>query len=119
MSESREYRALIELREPPSDPQPGDMWLSRRLGIVRVFNAHKRGQARKNRMNSFHLYHWGKPCLLGRPCYWRDNDSNATSFEPLQPDACEAPWEYIGNIFDLLPFTRLSLGAGAAPAKNP
>lgn len=102
---SPEYLALKALERPTED-RPGDMWLCRRLGHVWVFNAHKRGQARRNRMNTFHLYAWGRPCLVGRPAAWRDNDNNACGWDP-RADHGER-WEYVGNMFDLLPFAALA-----------
>lgn len=77
------------------------MWLDRQHGIIKVVNAHKRGQSRRHGVNSFHLYHWGKPCMLARPADWRDNDGNAFGFK-------EDGLQYIGNIFDMLPFATLA-----------
>jgi hypothetical protein len=41
------------------------MWLCRRLGIVKVFNGHKRGEHPRHRVNDFHLVPLGqaKPAL--------------------------------------------------------
>lgn len=86
------------------------MWLSRRLGIVRVFNGHKRGSRHGTVYNNFHLYHWGKPSLYLRLCDWRDNDPNAHVSDPAlgRPGNGGEAWEYIGNIFDLLPYDVLA-----------
>lgn len=84
------------------------MWLCRRLGIVKVFNAHKRGTRRGTVYNDFHLYHWGRPSLYQRPCKWRDNDPNAYSHDPAIEDKGGEKWEYVGNIFEMLPFSALA-----------
>ena len=85
------------------------MWLCRKLGIVRVFNSHKRGSRRGPVNNSFHLFHWGKPAMWSRPAEWRDNDANACLSDPaLGYGAGDEKWEYIGNIFDLLTYSALS-----------
>lgn len=111
MNPSAEYLALKSL-DKPARSGPGDMWLNRRLGIVKVFNATKRGTRRGKIYNSFHLYHWGKPSLTtGRPYEWRDNDPNACSSDPAIGDCFGEKWEYIGNIFDMLPFAALSARA--------
>jgi hypothetical protein len=86
------------------------MWLCRRLGIVRVFNGHKRGSRRGPVNNSFHLYHWSKPSLYSHPCDWRDNDANSGIHDPAlgRPGNGGEHWEYIGNIFDVLPYAALA-----------
>jgi hypothetical protein len=106
---SPEYLALKGLTKPDRS-RPGDMWLCRRLGIVLVTNGHKRGSRHRQVYNNFHLYHWGKPSLWSRPCDWRDNDPNAAGSDPAigRPGNAGEQWEYIGNIFDLLPFADLS-----------
>lgn len=105
MSPSAEYSALTAL-ERPAESRTGDMWLCRRLGIVRVMNGHKRGQAKRGRLNCFHLYHWGAAAMWGNPASWRDNDSNAMGGDPAL--GCSERWEYIGNMFDLLPYAVLA-----------
>ncbi len=108
MNPSAEYLALKSLNKPARSG-PGDMWLNRRLGIVKVFNATKRGTRRGTIYNNFHLYHWGKPSLTtGRPCNWRDDDPNSCSFDPAIDRWNGEKWEYVGNIFDMLPFAALS-----------
>lgn len=104
---SPEYRALQALKMPARSA-PGDMWLCRRLGIVKVFNCHKRGAKRGTIYNSFHLYHWGKPSLYSRPCDWRDNDGNASSYDPAIGKTNSEQWEYLGNIFQMLPYLALT-----------
>lgn len=84
------------------------MWLCRRLGIVRVFNAHKRGSRRGPVNNSFHLFHWGKPAMWSSPAEWRDNDPNAGVSDPALGRRSDEKWEYLGNIFDLLTYSALS-----------
>lgn len=106
MTPSVEYRALLALRKP-LHTRPGDMWLCRRMGIVRVFNAHKRGSRKGVSHNSFHLYHWQRPSLMARGCDWRDDDPNACVTDPLLSRDGER-WEYLGNIFDLLPYAMLA-----------
>ena len=108
MNPSPEYLALKGLAAPRPESQPGDMWLCRRLGIVKIFNAHKRGQHRRRRINAFHLYHFGKPSMIGRPCDWRDNDYNAVTTDPAVCSEQGEKWEYIGNIFELLPYAALA-----------
>lgn len=104
---SREYDALLALRRPPTKPRPGDMWLCRRLGIVRVVNGHRRGSSNRHGLNTFHLYHFHKPELMSRPCDWRDNDANSgKAFDPA--NAWGEKWEYVGNMFDALPYERLA-----------
>jgi hypothetical protein len=83
------------------------MWLCRRLGIVKVFNGHKRGEHPRHRVNDFHLYHWGKPNLRSSPCDWRDDDPNASNIDPAVRSAGEE-WEYLGNIFEMLPYAALA-----------
>lgn len=104
---SVEYLALQSLRHPPRS-QAGDMWLCRRLGIVRVFNAHKRGSRRGAVNNSFHLFHWGKPAMWSSPAEWRDDDMNAHIYDPALKHVAGESWEYLGNIFDLLSFAALA-----------
>jgi hypothetical protein len=107
---SPEYRALQSLKKPARS-EPGDMWLCRRLGIVKVFNAHKRGDHPRRRINDFHLYHWGRPSLRSSPCDWRDDDPNASNQDPAGGRCMGTEqWEYIGNIFDLLPYAALTGG---------
>ncbi len=86
------------------------MWLCRRLGTVKVFNGHKRGSRHGTTHNNFHLYHWGKPSLYSRPCDWRDNDPNAPVSDPALGRLGNGgeQWEYIGNIFELLPYAALA-----------
>lgn len=86
------------------------MWLCRRLGIVRVFNGHRRGSKYGTVWNNFHLYHWGKPSIWIRPCDWRDNDPNAGVSDPAIRKPGDEKWEYIGNICDLLPYEALAGG---------
>lgn len=108
MIPSAEYRAIKALRQPAASTV-GDMWLCRRLGIVLVFNSHARRRGQRTKLNSFHLYHWGKPSLHARPCDWRDDDPNAYSGDPaIERDRMNERWEYVGNIFELLPFAALS-----------
>lgn len=104
MTPSAEYLALKGLHKPARSTA-GDMWLCRRLGIIKVFNGHKRGTRRGIANNDFHLYHWGKPSLYCRPCDWRDNDPNACNFDPHKEGE---RWEYLGNIFDMLPYEALT-----------
>lgn len=111
---SQEFLALQALRAPKAHSVAGDMWLCRRLGIVKVFNSHqyRRGNAKSARLNSFHLYHWTKPSLTARPCDWRSNDPSAYSDDPLLVKEHER-WEYIGNIFEILPYALLANKANA------
>ena len=86
----------------------GDMWLCRRLGIVRVTTGHNRTVPPKKRavLTHFHLYHWEKPMLRARPPDWRDGDPNAFR-DRLDPSEV---WEYVGNIFDRLPYASFLKG---------
>lgn len=102
---SAEYQALQSMRKPDRS-KAGDMWIYRRLGIIRVMNGHKRGSRRGTVCNSFHLYHWGEATLYAHPCDWRDNDMSAGIHDPALTE--EANWEYLGNIFDLLPYESLA-----------
>lgn len=104
---SPEYLALKALDRPQTHGT-GDMWLCRRLGIVIVFNGHKRGRGgpKRARPNSFHLYHWGKPDMVSRPSDWRDDDANAHSLDPTGARHPEGEkWEYVGNMFEMLPYS--------------
>jgi len=84
------------------------MWLCRRLGIVRITNGHKRGTRRFGTVhNNFSLYHWGEPSLYSHPCDWRDDDPNASVSDPAIKPTGEH-WEYLGNIFDMLPYAVLT-----------
>lgn len=103
---SPEAKALAALHKPAVS-RPGDMWLCRRLGSVKIFNAHKRGSRKGVRQNSFYLYHFGGPSLYSHPCDWRDDDPNAYSSDPAV-DHDREHWEYIGNVFDLLPYQALA-----------
>lgn len=105
MTPSAEYLALQGLRKPPAASVTGDMWLCRRLGIVLVFNAHGRKRGQRAKLNSFHLYHWGRPSLHARPCDWRDDDANAFSGDPARGERMGEAWEYVGNIFHMLPYS--------------
>lgn len=111
---SPEFIALQRLNKPVERSVAGDMWLCRRLGIVKVMNAHKRGTRRGAVHLGFHLYHWGKPSLFSHPCDWRDNDPNASSADPALR-AYGEQWEYLGNIFEMLPYAAL---AGGAPCRS-
>ena len=82
---------------------------------MKVFTGHKNGQRRFPRPTSFHLYHWAKPDLVAHPCDWRDNDANASSYDPPTHPSGEK-WEYLGNIFDWLPYSALT---GSARAEGP
>jgi hypothetical protein len=104
---SPEYRAIKALKQPERSVA-GDMWLCRRLGIVSVFNGHKRGTRYGTIHNHFHLYHWRVPSLYSHPCDWRDNDPNAFSADPAIGNKVNEHWEYIGNIFELLPYSVLA-----------
>lgn len=104
MIPSAEYRAIKALNRP-RETAMGDMWLCRRLGVVLVFNGHRRGSRRGLINNSFHLYHWGKPSLWSNPASWRDNDANAGGLDPI--NSKHEHWEYLGNIFDMLPYHEL------------
>lgn len=106
MIPSREYLALKTLARP-AHSQPGDMWLCRRLGIIKVINGHKRGTRKGTQYNGFHLYHWGKPSMHSSPSDWRDDDPNAHSGDPAIRDIGFEHWEYLGNIFEILPFAYL------------
>lgn len=107
MTPSPEYQALQALKKPARS-EAGDMWLCRRLGIVKVFTGHKNGQKRFPRPTSFHLYHWKKRSLVAHPCDWRDHDPNAWSRDPaIDPDHGEQ-WEYLGNIFEMMPYNLLA-----------
>lgn len=116
MTPSPEYCALQALKRPERSV-PGDMWLCRRLGIVRVFNAYKRGSRHGTVYNNFHLYHWGKPAMWLRPADWRDNDPNASVSDPAigRPGNGGEQWEYIGNLFQILPFAALAGGKYVRP----
>ena len=84
------------------------MWLCRRLGIVKVFNGHRRGQHANSRINDFHLYHWKKPDLRVRACDFRDGDANASGYDPALGQCVGEAWEYLGNIFEMLPYAALA-----------
>lgn len=103
---SKERIALLSLQQPARSGT-GDMWLCRRLGIVKVFTGHKNGQRRFPRPTSFSLYHWGKRSLVAHPMDWRDNDPNAYTRDPAI-DRSGEQWEYLGNMFEMLPYERLS-----------
>lgn len=104
---SPEYVALQALKKPARSAM-GDMWLCRRLGIVKVFTGHKNGSKRRPGLTSFHLYHWGKKSLWARPCDWRDSDPNSYDSDPASNSAYGESWEYLGNIFDLLTYEALT-----------
>jgi hypothetical protein len=103
---SPECAALLALRRPAYPPNKGDMWLHRHMGIVKVMLGHKKGTKRGMWPTAFHLYHSGKPSMYAHPCDFRENDPNASTFDPKDRHGHE--WEYIGNIFDALPFSVLA-----------
>lgn len=107
MKPSAEYRALKALNVPERSGA-GDMWLCRRLGIVRIFNGHKRGTRKGIVNNNFSLYHFGDPSLYSHPCDWRDNDPNAGCSDPALGQGAGEQWEYLGNIFEMLPYHVLT-----------
>ena len=107
---SPEFLAISALRQPARSG-PGDMWLCRRLGIVRVFNAYKRGSRRGQVHGGFYLYHWGEPSLRLTPANWRDDDPNSYASDPALSSDGEK-WEYVGNLFELLPFSAIAGAAG-------
>ena len=109
MIPSKEYFALIGLRKPPQS-SPGDMWLCRRLRTIKVMTAHKRGMRRGARLTSFHLYHFGDPALYARKCDFTENDPSAYVSDPACDDKSEI-WEYVGNVFQLLPYNNLINGS--------
>lgn len=98
---SPEFLALAS-KDKPINERPGDMWICRRLGIITVKTAHKRGSKRTPGLTEISLYHWGKPALHARPAAWRDFDPQCGGFKPESDN--KDIWEYVGNIFDLLPY---------------
>jgi hypothetical protein len=53
------------------------------------------------------MYHFGKPSLRVRPPAVRDNDPNSgKAFDPMS--TCGERWQYIGNLFDMLPYAALT-----------
>ena len=120
MTPSPEYLALKRL-STPTRSRAGDMWLCRRLGIVKVFNGHKRGSRHGMVNNNFHMYHWGKPTMWSSTCQWRDNDQNAAVSDPAIGRAGNGGegWEYIGNLCDLLPYSALAGELFTMPARIP
>lgn len=105
MTPSAEYLALKALEGPVSE-RAGDMYLCRRLGIVKLLTGHKRGQRRYPGATNVHLYHWGKPSLVFRPCDWREFDANSHGFNPA--NYVSEKWTYIGNLFRMVPYSRLA-----------
>ena len=81
------------------------MWLCRRLGIVTIFNGPRRRRGRRYcHLNSFHLYHWHRPCLEAKPDDFRDGGQNTSGIDPINHPSGET-WEYVGNIFEMLPYS--------------
>lgn len=105
---SPELKKLAALRVP-EEVRPGDMWHCSRLGIVWLFLGHKKGR-RNPGHTMVSLYHWGKPSLLARPVDLRDFDANGgKAFDPLDDNRrLREKWEYIGNMFEMLPYTGLT-----------
>jgi hypothetical protein len=83
------------------------MWHCERLGIVWVFLGHKKNGRRYQAHTHISLYHWGRPSLQARGCDLRDNDPNASTFDPLNAPRGET-WVYVGNVFEMLPYTALT-----------
>lgn len=114
MTPSPEYLALKALGKP-QQAGCGDMWLCRRLGIVVIYNGHKRGRgcrSGRSPLNSFHLYHWHQPSLTAKPDDFRDGGTNTSGIDVARHPSGET-WEFIGNIFEMLPYASL---AGAQPS---
>ena len=112
---SPEAKALLALHAP-AEPKPGDMWLCRRLGIVSVNTGHLKGRGKHaNRPTSFHLYHWKARALTARPACWRDADPQSGLNLPYC-DVSET-WEYVGNLFEILPYSAIAGGEFLGTAK--
>lgn len=103
---SPECAALMALRQPPAVPSTGDLWLCRRLGIVKAFLKHKRGSKRGRWPTDFHIYHWGKLSMWAAPDDFREDGVNANLFFPDKNNS--EIWEYLGNISDWLPYATLT-----------
>lgn len=103
---SPEFQKLVALRVPDI-VRPGDMWHCQRLGIVSLTLAHKQGKRHPGHTHVF-LYHWGKPSLRARTPDLQDYHPNAgAAFNPVRA-ALGEQWDYVGNLFDLLPYTTLT-----------
>lgn len=117
---SPEAVALARLHVPEK-PRPGDMWHCERLGIVWLFLGHHKNGRHGTGHTHISLYHWGKPSLQARPHDLRDNDPNATFFDPLRKRGGET-WVYVGNMFEMMPYGALTgsppyrWGRGLEPA---
>jgi hypothetical protein len=50
--------------------------------------------------------------MYSHPCDWRDNDANAGIHDPALGRRGNGgeKWEYLGNIFDMLPYDILTGG---------
>lgn len=85
------------------------MWHEPRLGIVwLVIGHHKNGRRSEGHMH-IALYHFGEKSLRARPHDLRDNDPNACFFDPHNPPGNNPrPLTYLGNLFEMLPYTVLT-----------
>lgn len=98
----------------PSITRPGDLWhvvYDRRLHMVMLVLGHKKNGRRRMGHTYVHLYHWGRPSLLARPCDLRDDDGNAMSAEHTlnaYMSRSDTSVNYLGNVFKMLPFDELT-----------
>lgn len=104
---SPEARALAALHVPEKT-RPGDMWHCARIGLVWLFLGYHKNGRKIQSYTHVALYHWGDPCLRVRPHDMRDNDPNCTTFDPFNPPGRGEKWDYVGNMFEMMPYTALT-----------
>lgn len=106
MIPSPEYLAL-KARDEPQKAERGDMWLCRRLGIVMIALGVRRKRGIKHTGQHWTtLYHWEKPTLDYCRTDWDENFGGGSTADSFRKD--NERWEYLGNIFDKLPYKHLA-----------
>lgn len=84
------------------------MWHCPRLGIVWLFLGYHKNGRKRSSYTHISFYHWGEPSLRIRDHDLRDNDPNASLFDPFNPPGYGEKWDYVGNMFELMPYAALT-----------
>ena len=105
MIPSVEYRNLIR-RQEPATARAGDMWLCRRIGMVIVALGVRRKRGVKHTGQHFmSMYNWQQRRLEYYRSDFDPNDCGSTADSFRRGDE---RWEYLGNMFEMLPYSDLA-----------